>query len=72
MQIQHGIERHATVHVRGFGDIYAYEVDGLGHSNLMDDANIPSLLSAPYLGYTRSSSFFNNRPTSWSIRLTLP
>ncbi len=51
VQIQRGIERFATVHVRGFGDIYAYEVDGYGHANLMDDANIPSLLSIPYFRY---------------------
>ena len=31
--------------------IYAYETDGMGHYNLMDDANVPSLLSIAYLGY---------------------
>ena len=34
-----------------FGKIYAYESDGLGNYNLMDDANVPSLLSLPWLAY---------------------
>jgi len=33
------------------GKIYAYEIDGLGHAKFMDDANVPSLLSMPLLGY---------------------
>jgi meiotically up-regulated gene 157 (Mug157) protein len=51
LQVQTGIEQYATVSQRGFGTIYAYEVDGYGHSNVMDDANIPSLLSIPYFEY---------------------
>lgn len=33
-----------------FGKVIPYEVDGFGNQLFMDDANIPSLLSLPYLG----------------------
>jgi meiotically up-regulated gene 157 (Mug157) protein len=50
-EIQRGIEQNGTLNLAPFGRIYAYEVDGLGHANVMDDANVPSLLSIPYFGY---------------------
>lgn len=50
-EIVQGIEAYGIVHHPRFGRIYAYEADGLGHFRLMDDANVPSLLSLPYLGY---------------------
>ncbi|MDU2241716.1 MAG: glycoside hydrolase family 125 protein, partial [Paenibacillus sp.] len=49
--IRQGIERYAVIEDAEFGKVYAYEVDGLGGVNLMDDANVPSLLSLPYLDY---------------------
>jgi meiotically up-regulated gene 157 (Mug157) protein len=51
VEIQRGIEQYGTLMLKPFGRIYAYEVDGLGHANVMDDANVPSLLSIPYFGY---------------------
>jgi hypothetical protein len=51
VEIQRGIERYGKVDLKNFGRLYAYEVDGRGHANLMDDANPPSLLSIPYFGY---------------------
>lgn len=50
-EIKEGIEKYAIVEHPVYGKIYAYEVDGLGHHLLMDDANSPSLLAMPYLGY---------------------
>jgi len=48
--ISSGIEKYAHIDHPVFGKIYAFEVDGLGNTVSMDDANVPSLLSLPYLG----------------------
>jgi meiotically up-regulated gene 157 (Mug157) protein len=50
--IREGIALDAVVTHRDFGDIFAYEVDGYGGANLMDDANVPSLLAMPLWNYT--------------------
>ncbi|WP_406053373.1 glycoside hydrolase family 125 protein [Kribbella sp. NBC_00889] len=49
--IDDGIARHGMVDHPEHGRIYAYEVDGAGATLLMDDANMPSLLSMPLSGY---------------------
>jgi meiotically up-regulated gene 157 (Mug157) protein len=55
-QIEHGIETHGMVEHPRYGWIYAYETDGLGSHLVMDDANVPSLLSIPYLGYRQAGN----------------
>lgn len=51
--IDAAIHRQGVVrHPRG-GEILAFEVDGFGSAYCMDDANVPSLLSLPYLGWCR-------------------
>jgi meiotically up-regulated gene 157 (Mug157) protein len=60
--LRDAIETHGTVNHFKYGKIYAFEVDGFGSSNIMDDANIPSLLSAPFLGYdTNPETYANTR-----------
>lgn len=48
--IVEGIRNHGHIDGVDGAEILAYEVDGMGASLFMDDANVPSLLSLPYLG----------------------
>jgi len=50
-QIQSGIERYGIIQNAQGQAVYAYEVDGLGNASIMDDGNVPNLLSLPYLGF---------------------
>jgi len=48
--IREGIRTHGIIQFHG-ETVYAYEVDGFGNTVFMDDANVPSLLSLPFLGF---------------------
>lgn len=51
--IEFGIRTFGVVEVEPGVRVYAFEVDGLGNNvTNMDDANIPSLLSIPMLGWS--------------------
>ena len=52
--IDAGIRDHAVVDDPVTGPRWAYEVDGRGGRLEMDDANIPSLLALPLIGYCRA------------------
>lgn len=49
-EVKTALNKYAIIKHEKFGEIYAYEVNGFGSYNIMDDANVPSLLSLPYLG----------------------
>ncbi|HVU84099.1 MAG TPA: glycoside hydrolase family 125 protein, partial [Puia sp.] len=48
-EVEQALQQYAVIPDKTSGKIYAYEVNGFGSFNLMDDANVPSLLSLPYL-----------------------
>jgi meiotically up-regulated gene 157 (Mug157) protein len=50
-----GIWEHGVIRHREYGEVFAYEVDGYGSHIMMDDANIPSLLALPLLGFVSIS-----------------
>lgn len=49
-EVETALKKYAVAEHPIYGKVYAYEVNGFGSYNLMDDANVPSLLSLPYLG----------------------
>jgi len=66
--IDEGITKFGTVTRAELGGaVYAYEVDGFGNAILMDDANVPSLLSLPWLGYVEASDPIYQRTRAYVL-----
>ncbi len=67
-EVEHALQQHAKQQHPTAGTVYAYEMDGLGHVSLMDDSNVPDLLSLPYLGAcsVRDPIYQNTRKFVWS------
>jgi meiotically up-regulated gene 157 (Mug157) protein len=55
-EISAGTQAYGKQHHPNFGSVWAYEVDGFGNINWMDDANAPGLLSIAYLTGTLPTS----------------
>lgn len=53
--VRKGIDEDAIIHNKDFGDIFAYEIDGFGGTNMIDDANVPSLLAMSLWNYSTSA-----------------
>ena len=62
-ELAEGIANYGTVNHPAFGTIFVYETNALGSHNLMDDANVPSLLALPYLHFAGSNDpvYLNTR-----------
>ena len=71
--IESALEKAGKAHHPEHGEIWAYEVDGFGNAYFADDANIPSLLSLPYLGavaktdpvYLKTRAFVLSTSNPW-------
>jgi hypothetical protein len=75
-EVQAALMEYAIIPISS-GTIWAYEVDGYGGHALMDDANVPSLLSLPYLDsspdpllYARTRRFVWSDANPWFFRGT--
>ncbi len=66
-EIRQGIANHGIVDDPRAGPIYAYEVDGLGRALLLDDANVPSLVSLPYLGFCTRDDPLYGATREWAL-----
>jgi len=53
-EVEQALNTYAVVHHAKLGQVYAYEVDAYGNYYCIDDGNVPSLLSLPYLGAVKS------------------
>ena len=53
--ISKGVWEHGVITHKEYGEVFAFEVDGYGSQILMDDANLPSLLALPLLGFVEVS-----------------
>jgi meiotically up-regulated gene 157 (Mug157) protein len=69
-EVQTALERHALMRDAQGRAFWAYEVDGCGNRLFMDDANVPSLSSLPYLGFCRrdDARWRASRVLAWSDR----
>jgi meiotically up-regulated gene 157 (Mug157) protein len=75
-EVKDALHQYGTATIEG-ETIWAYEVDGFGHSLLMDDSNVPSLLGLPYLKsspdaalYARTRAFVWSEKNPWFFRGT--
>ena len=67
-EVETALKMYAVTTHPQVGKIYAFEADGYGGAIMMDDANVPSLLSLPYLGAVNANDpiYQNTRKYVWS------
>lgn len=60
-EVEEALVKYAVIKHQTAGEILAYEIDGYGAQYLIDDSNVPSLMSLPYLGaISQESALYQN------------
>jgi uncharacterized protein len=71
-EVEQALRQHGIVQQANHGPIWAYEVDGYGGVNRMDDANAPGLVSLAYLGCCRIDDPLYQRSRSFALSTDNP
>lgn len=71
-EVDDAIQKYAILNHPEAGKIYALEIDGFGNALFMDDANVPNLLSIPYLGYASKDDKIYQNTRKFSLSKTNP
>ena len=75
-EVEKALKEYAVASHLKYGNILAYEADGFGNQLFMDDANVPGLLSLPYLDcipvsdplYENTRKFVLSEDNPWYFR----
>lgn len=71
-EVDEAIQKYAVLDHPEAGKIYALEIDGFGNALFMDDANVPNLLSIPYLGYASKDDAVYQNTRKFSLSKANP
>ena len=66
-EVSEALDKHAKAVRPRYGETWAYEVDGFGNQLFIDDANVPSLLSLPYLGCCAADDPVYQHTRAWVL-----
>ena len=66
-EVRAALNQHARANRPRYGETWAYEVDGFGNQLFIDDANVPSLLSLPYLGCCAADDPVYQNTRAWVL-----
>ena len=71
-EVEAALHAHGTAEHPIRGRIWAFEVDGYGNALFIDDANVPNLVSLPYIGWCRADDPLYRRTRGFALSESNP